>query len=241
MSSTALQRPIDAEQLVGLRHLLDEAELALLEGDEILDEVEEPRRPARALDQRVEADDARLLLVIDPLPLLEEFKRRIRRSKHGFGPVRQDDEGVRSEDLGDRGAVVGEIAVVGVRHRLVARLQFDEQQRQAVDEADEVGALGVELAREPDLAGEEEVVCFRVVPVDDADDFRLAFAVWPADLDLGAVAQEVMDLGIGPDGVDRAALAGQHQIGVFERSVWQGRIERLQRAPQPTGQDGVAF
>ena len=66
-------------------------------------------------------------------------------------------------------AVVGEIAVVGVGHRLVARLQLDEEQRQAVDEADEVGALGVELAREPDLRGEEEVVGFRVVPVDDAD------------------------------------------------------------------------
>ena len=52
------ERAIDAEQLVGLRHLLDEAELALLEGDEVLDEVEKPRRPARALDQRVEADDA---------------------------------------------------------------------------------------------------------------------------------------------------------------------------------------
>ncbi len=107
-----LQRAIDAEQLVGLRQLLDQAELALLEGDEILDKVEKPRRPARALDQRIEADGAGLLLVVDPLPFVEELERRIGRAEHRVEPVRQDDEGVRREHLRNGRAVVGEIAVV---------------------------------------------------------------------------------------------------------------------------------
>ena len=124
-----------------------------------------------------------LLLVVDPLPFVEEFERRVGRAEHGLEPVRQDDEGVRREDLRDRRAIVGEVAVVGVGHRLVARLEFDEQERQAVDEADEIGALGVEFAREPDLRGEEEVVRLRVVPVDDADDLGLALAALSPHLD----------------------------------------------------------
>ena len=80
------------------------------------------------------------------------------RAEHGLQPVRQDDESVRREDVRNGRAIVGEVVVVGVGHRLVARLQFDEDERQAVDEANEVGAPGVKFACEPDLAGEEEVV-----------------------------------------------------------------------------------
>ena len=138
--------------------------LALLEGDEILDEVEEPGGSARPLDQGIEADDARLLFIVDPLPLVEEFKRRVGRAEHGVQPVGKNDERVGREDVRDRRAVVGQIAVIGVGHRPMARLELDEEQRQPVDEADEVGALGIKLAREPDLARRGESRSLRVVP-----------------------------------------------------------------------------
>ena len=41
-------------------------------------------------------------------------------------------------------------------------------ERQAVDEADQVGAAGVERAGDPELADEQEVVVRRLLPVDDA-------------------------------------------------------------------------
>jgi hypothetical protein len=46
------------------------------------------------------------------------------------------------------------------------RLQFYEDQRDAVDEADQVWAALVQFARDPQLRGEEEVVVLRVTPVD---------------------------------------------------------------------------
>ena len=226
---------------MGLGQFLDQAHLVLLEGDEVLDEVEEPRRPARALDQRVEADDALLLLVVDPFPLVEKFERRVGRAEHRLEPVRQDDEGVRREHLRDRRAVVGEIAVVGVGHRLVARLQLDEEKRQAVDEADEVGALGVKLAREPDLRGEKEVVAIRVVPVDDAHGLGDTRAVGRAHLDLDAIADQFVDFAIGANGIDRAALADKLGSGVVERVLREAGVEFLQREPQPCRQDRLAF
>ena len=64
------------------------------------------------------------------------------------------------------------------------RFEFDEDQRQAVDEADEIGAAFVHVARDPELRGEEEVVAGRVLPVDDADlsDFTLTLARSPTPL-----------------------------------------------------------
>ena len=82
----------------------------------------------------------------------------------------------------------------------MARLQLDEQERQAIDEADEVGPLGIKLAREPDLAREEEVVGSGIVPVDDADGLGDPRSVRRAHFDLHAVAQEFVDFGIGADG-----------------------------------------
>ena len=54
-------------------------------------------------------------------------------------------------------------------------LQLDEEQRDAVDEADQVGAALVHLAGDPELRGQEEIVVLRVLPVDHAhrlDAFR---------------------------------------------------------------------
>ena len=54
--------------------------------------------------------------------------------------------------------VVAEVVVVGVLGGFGDGLELDEDERQAVDEADEVGAAGVDLAGDPELGDEEEVV-----------------------------------------------------------------------------------
>jgi hypothetical protein len=201
--------------------------LPLFERDKILDEVEEPGGSARSLDQGIEADDARLLFVVDPLPLVEEFKRRVGRAKHRVEPVRENNERVGREDMRDCRAVVGQIAVVCVGHRPMARLELDEEKRQPVDEADEVGALGVKFAREPNLACEEEVVRFRVVPIDDADGFGDARTFGSAYLDFDAVADEFVNFGVGANGVDGAPVTHKRRVGFVERRVRQGPVEAL--------------
>ena len=123
----------------------------------------------------------------------------------------------------------------------MARLQLDEQQRQAVDEADEIGPLGVELACEPDLRGEEGLIPLRALPIDDADEFRLARPVRVAHVHRDALAQQIMNFGIGADGVDRSALPREDRKGVIERFLGDAGVEALQGEPQAVGQDGVAF
>src|SRR5690348_7174853 len=106
--------PIDAEELVGFDELLDETEFTFLEGDKILDDVEKPRGPAGAFNQRVQTDDTRLVLVVHPLPFVEEFERRLRAAEDRIDAVRQDDEGVGHEDMRDSRTVIAEVAVIRV-------------------------------------------------------------------------------------------------------------------------------
>ena len=52
------------------------------------------------------------------------------------------------------------------------RLQLDEHQRDAVDEAHQVGAPVIEVRVNPELRDEQEVVVLGVLPVDDGELLR---------------------------------------------------------------------
>ena len=87
------ERAIDAEHLVVLGELLDEAPLALLEGDKILDEVEEARRPAGSPDSvsRLTTPGSSSSSIASTR---EIFERRFRAAEHCLEAVGEDHEGV---------------------------------------------------------------------------------------------------------------------------------------------------
>ena len=76
-------------------------------------------------------------------------------------------------------------------------LELDEDQRQAVDEADQVGAALVHVAGDPELRGQQEVVVGRVLPVDDAHQLGPFVVVSARQRDLDAVLEQVVDLVVG--------------------------------------------
>ena len=76
-------------------------------------------------------------------------------------PLASIDDGVVVEQVRDGVLVVGEVLLVGGADVLVDVLQLHEQQRQAVDEADDVRAAAVEVAPHPQLAHAEEMVVLR--------------------------------------------------------------------------------
>lgn len=63
-------------------------------------------------------------------------------------------------------AVVRQVAVVGVPKLLVGCLQLHQEERDAIDEANQVRATGIEVALHPNLTCQQEVVVRRVEPVD---------------------------------------------------------------------------
>ena len=107
-------------------------------------------------------------------------------------------------------------------------LQLHEQERDAVDEADQVGASAVERPLDPQLAHREEVVVLGVVEVEDAQATRLHAAARVAIRDLHAVAQEIILLLVGLQcGLGRAHL-DDGANGVVDGFARQARIERIE-------------
>ena len=58
--------------------------------------------------------------------------------------------------------------VVGVPDVDVGGFEFDKEQGQAVDKADQVGPLGVDVSGDPQLGDQPEVVIVGLLPVDVA-------------------------------------------------------------------------
>ena len=204
-----VDRAVDAEILVVLGDDLGEVALQLLEGGEVLDEVEQARGRAGAADHGFQRDDPGLAFVVDTLPLGEMFPAGRAAADAALAAVRENVDGVVPEEVRNGRLVVSQVVGEGVLQALVAGLKLDEHERNAVDEPDEITASLVHLAGDPQLRGKKEVVLGGFAPVDDADRFRALAAVVGADLHLHAVLQQVVDLAVGVGGAHRRAVACQ--------------------------------
>ena len=172
LSRHGRHRPVDAQHLVVPRDDFPRgARLALIEQDEVLDDVEQPIVRQHAVQHHLGVQAA-LVRLVEPLPLGEVLPIAGDRAVAGAVAVRHDQKGVVMEGMGDDVFVhvVGEVGVEPLADVPVDRLQLDEDQRQAVDEANEIGAavvVGRADAGELQLAYREEAVRARcVVEVD---------------------------------------------------------------------------
>ena len=97
------------------------------------------------------------------------------------------------EQVRDGVQIVGVVVVVGVLHVHGIFLQLDEEQGDAVHEANDVGAAAVEVAVDLQFLDGEEMFVFRVLEVDDGRLFRFGFAVRAFDRYRDAVSdQEIL-------------------------------------------------
>ena len=112
-------------------------------------------------------------------------------------PVAEHDEGVVLEQVRNRVLVVGEIFVIGPLEIAIGRFQLHEDERNAVDETDHIGAATVKHALDPQLAHGEEVIVLRIVEIEDAQAFLLQIAFRVPIFDDDAIAQHLVALAIG--------------------------------------------
>ncbi len=180
--------PVHAEILVVLRDLLDQAVAGFLEHHEVLDDVEQPFGRAGGGQRGVEADDALRALIVDPLPFLEMAPAGEGRADAGIVAIGEQDDAVAPEDMRHGIAIIAQVLVIGGLRTAVAGLQFDEQQRHAVDEADQIGAALVDFAGDPELLGDQQIVGLGVAPIDHAGDARFAGAIGQRGAHFHAIA-----------------------------------------------------
>ena len=139
-----------------------------------------------------------------------------------FFAVAKHDDGVVVEDVGDGVAVVRIVAVVRGFEVPVDVFAFDEEEGQAVDEADDVRSPSVEIAFYPQFAYAEEVVVFGCVKVEDSEAFPLPLTIGVVECDGYAVADEIVLFAVGGDDALRSGgrcdLPDRVVVGVFGKA-----------------------
>ena len=230
---------VDTEVLVVAGEQLDEPTGQVLEDDEVLDQVEQAFLGAHAPDDRLQRDRSFLALGVDLLPLREELPARRDGPHLGLRAVGEDDEAVRGEQVRDGVAVVAEVVVVGVLQVAVRRLQLDEHERDAVDEADQVGAPVVQVGVNPELRDEQEVVVLRVLPVDDGELLRQRRPIRLTDGHLDTVAHQRVDLLVRAGVVHGRARLRDLGDRLLDRLAGHAGIESLDRGAQAADQEDL--
>ena len=157
--------------------------------DEVFKQVEEVFLLADAAQHGFQRDAARLLLA-ETLPFVEEFVLAAEGAHLGLHAVGEHEEGVVVEQMRARVRIVRVVVGVGILHVHRGVFELHEQQRQAVNEADDIRPAAVEIAVDLHFLHREEAVFRRVEKVDHHGTLRLRAPVGAADGDGDAVAQK---------------------------------------------------
>ena len=105
--------------------------------------------------------------------------------------VRENNEGVVPEKVWDCVFVVSKVVVIGIVKVNIYPFEFHKDQRDSVDETDQIWTSGVHLASDRKLGCSEEIVILWIFPVNHLKHFdALTFTVWIAGGDVYAVFQE---------------------------------------------------
>ena len=166
-----------------------------------------------------------LLFVLRAQPVEEMLPLRREAADLRLDGIGQHAEGVGQEKLRNLLLVVGQVVVERSLELHVRVLQFDEDQRQAVDVEQHVGPAEAALASDPELRDGQIAILVRLVEVDQLNALLLLLALGVVELHRDAVAQQVVDFLVGGD--ERHGLTPVEQL--FQRVLnGLGRDVRVQ-------------
>ena len=211
----------------------------VVEQDEVLEEAEEVPPVADPLEQRLHVHGAGFLFG-EPLPLVEVPPLAGDRADLRALAVREHHDRVVVEEVRDRVAVVAVVLLERDPQIPVDVLALDEEQRQPVDEADQIGPPAVEVTADRQFADREEVVVLRGLEVENPE---TAFRRFPACVGEGhrdAVAEEVVLLAVGGDDGLRGVGGDELAHGIVVGGPRESGVQRRERRPERAGQHHLA-
>jgi len=110
---------------------------------------------------------AALFLLRQTLPFMEELILAAQRTDLGFRSIGEDQESVVVEQMGNGVEIIGVVVGVGILHVHRVLLQFNKQQRNPIDETDNIRAAAVQVTVDLQLFDGEEMVVIGIPEVDD--------------------------------------------------------------------------
>ncbi len=150
-----------------------------------------------------------------------------------FRSIAGDHQAVEPEELGDVGLVTGEIVIEGLLRRHAGFLQLDHDERQSIHESDKVRPPRIKGAGHAELTDEQKIIGERIVPIDDANPFRLlAAARGIRNSHFDAVFEQPVHLPIRRYQAHGRSVTGQLVDGLGE-CFWRERgIEAFERGTE---------
>ena len=219
-----LDGAVHAEELVVAGQDLLQLVCRLVEDDEVLHQIHEVALVADALEQRLHVDRARLLLG-EALPCVEVLPAAGDRADLRLLAVAEHHYRIVVEEMGNGVAVVRVVSLEGGLEVPVDVLALDEQQRKAVDEADDVRPPPVEAAAYPELPHAEKVVVRGVIEVEDPESLVHQLALGVTERHPNACAHQRGLLPVGGGDALRGGGLDDLPYGVVVGGIGETRIQ----------------
>ena len=180
-----------------------------------------------------------LLLLGQTLPLVEKLIFAAQGTHLGLHAVGEDEKGIVEEQVRNSILIVGVVIGVCLLHIHGVLFQLYEQQRDAVDKADDIRAAAIQIAVDLQLLDGEEVVVVRILKINDSGALFFRFAVGLFDGDRDAVPdQEILflvDLQQGGGGQTMLQFA----LSLIDLCGSDPRIQAQQSLPKIPGQQNL--
>lgn len=173
--------------------------------------------------------------LVEPLPLMEVFEAAGHRAKLRVQTVCEHDEGVVVEEVRNGVKIVLEVPLVGGPDVLADVLQLHEQQRHAIDEANDVGSAAVQVAADPQFAYTEKLVPCGVGKVKYPKPLAHQVAIGVAERDLHAVAEQVVLVPVGRRERLGSAVRDYLANGIVVGRIGESGIELHQLGAEASG------
>ena len=232
---------VHPEALVVLREELAQPVVALLVEDEVLDVVQQ----VTGREHRAQGGGGVFvpgIVLAEPGVAREVFEHRAGEGAHaGVGEVREQHHGVGHEELRDLAAVGREVLREGRVEAHGGVLQLSHHQRDAVDEAHEVGTKVPRGARHRELSREHEVVLRGGVPVEIPQGVLRDGAVGGGVRALEAVDEQRVHLAVGVHQLHRGAVAGELAQRVVADLLGRVGVQHVERLTQPREEKDLAL
>ena len=212
-------RLVDTEVLVVAGEDLGDTAARVVVQDEVFKEIHEILLVTDTEEHGLQIHRSHLIL-LESLPFVEELVFGAEGTDLGLQTVGEHEEGVEVEQMGDGIQIIGVVAVIGGLDVHVLLFQLDEQERDTVDKAHDIGSAAVQIAVDLHLLDREKMVFGGLFEIEDGGVAGLVCTARLSDLYGDAVAEHgilfLVDLhegGRGYKGAER--LDGR--ISVFFR------------------------
>ena len=230
---------VDAEILMILGEDFDHLAMRVVEEYEIFDNIQKSRRLTDTTDHRFEIRLHGLVLAGYFLPLCKVLESARDRAYLALDTIADDDTRIVPKNLRYRVTIVAEIVVVRIVDALGRDLELDEEERDAIDEADDIRSSFVEVAEYGHLRHDQEVIIRRGVPVDDPHRPHIGSAIIIRDGDLHAIAEQGVDFTIRIDEAAGGAIRSDRVDRTVESVCRQVGIEADECGAETVGEDDI--